>query len=120
MTTIDFAGYAVVSLPVSNLDKSERWYADTLGLTTINKLDDPLWCEMKTAVDGLLVGLAEVDKVRVGDAMLTLTVENLLAAREHLLDKKSDVSEIVTVDGVARMVTLLDPDGNALMLREQL
>jgi len=120
MTTICYSGDGLVSLPVSNLDKSERWYAKTLGLETTRKIDDPAWCEMATPVAGLSLGLAEVDRVRAGDSMLTLMVDDVVAAREQLLDRKADVSEVVIVDSVARVVTLMDPDGNALMLREDL
>lgn len=120
MTSIGFAGNGVISLPVDNLDKAERWYARVLGFSTTRKLDDPPWCEMSTPVAGIALGLAEVDKVRTGDAMLTLMVTDIAAAREALVAAKADVSDIITVDGVARVVTLLDPDGNALMLREEL
>lgn len=120
MADIDYSGYAVVSLPVSNLDKSERWYSRTLGMATTRKLEDPPWCEMSTAIDGVLLGLAEVDKVRVGDATLTLTVNDVNVARTQLIERGADVSEVLEIENVARVVTLLDLDGNALMLRETL
>lgn len=120
MTMIRYTGNGMISLPVDNLDKSERWFCETLGFATIRKLAEPPWCEMQSPAGSLTIGLAEVDRVRIGDAMLTLSVEDVAAARQSLLDKKADVGDVVTVDGVARVVTLLDRDGNALMLREEL
>ena len=118
MSSLGFGERAIISLPVSNLERSRRWYVEMLGLKAQRCLADPPWCELSTPVPGLLVGLAEVDPVRVGDAALTLTVRDLDAARSQLAEKGADVSAVIAVPGVARMVTLMDPDGNALMLRE--
>ena len=118
MSSLGFQGRAIISLPVSNLERSRRWYADMLGLQLERRLGEPPWCELKTPVPNLFLGLAEVDPVRVGDAVLTLAVRDVQAARRQLLEKGAEVSEAVHVPGVARMVTLMDPDGNAVMLRE--
>lgn len=120
MTNLNYTTSATVSLPVSDLEKSARWYQDVLGLELNRKLDNPPWCEFNTAVAGLTVGLAEVTKVRNGDVMLSLGVENLDTVIQRLSDLKVDISKPVSVDGVMRAITILDLDGNALMLRENL
>lgn len=120
MTSICFSGNGMISLPVDNLARSERWFREMLGFATVRRLEEPPWCEMQPPAGGPTIGLAEVHKVRTGDAMLTLGVEDLDAARQHLVERKVDVSEIVTIEGVARVVTVLDRDGNALMLREEI
>jgi catechol 2,3-dioxygenase-like lactoylglutathione lyase family enzyme len=115
---MNYNQHATISLPVADLKKSERWYCDVLGLTTTTRLNDPPWCELQTPVPGLSVGLAEVDKVRVGDSMLTLTVVDVDVARDQLLDKGADVSEIVNIGDITRVVSVMDPDGHTVMLRE--
>ena len=118
MSSLGFQGRAIISLPVSNLERSRRWYADRLSLQLERRLADPPWCELKTQVPNLLLGLAEVDPMRAGDAVLSLAVRDLQVARRQLQEEGADLSEVASVPGVARMITLLDPDGNALMLRE--
>lgn len=115
---LNYVGEAVVTLPVSNLRKAQRWYTQTLNLQTLRALDDPPWCEMTSSVDGLRIGLAEVEYIRPGGITLTLTVVNVDEARETLLAARVDVSDVVSVGDVTRVLSLLDPDGNPLMLRE--
>lgn len=113
-----YSGQAYISVPVSDIDKSEAWYQRILGLTTLRRLDEPPWCEMATPVDGLIVGLAEVSKINAGDIALTLVVEDLDDARQTLIDAKTAVSEVVEAGDNTRIFSALDPDGNTVMFRE--
>ena len=117
--TIKYTGQAVLALPVSNLDKARGWYLRVLGLREIRLLDTPPWCELETHVPGLTLGLAEVDPVRTGDAALTLEVEDLDLVHTKLCEAGEDISEITDKAALPRICTLLDPDGNAILLREK-
>ena len=55
-----------------------------------------------------------------GDTTPIFTVQNIERAAAALDSRQIATSEIVTVDGHARLLTLQDPDGNTLMLQEVL
>ena len=111
---------AVVSLPVRDVRKSSAWYQETFGFGVARTLDKPAWCELTTATDGLLIGLAQVQQAEPGDTTPIFTVRDIERAAAALDSRQIATSEIVTVDGHARLLTLQDPDGNTLMLQEVL
>ena len=118
MNSINYAGEVIVSLPVIDLVKSERWYRDVLRFETVRALEEPPWREMRAPLADITIGLAEVAEVRIGDITLSLAVENLENCRRVLSKARADISEIVEVEGVARVFSVLDPDGHTIMLRE--
>lgn len=120
MESLPYTRTALVSLPVTDIVKSERWYRDVLKFDTLRTLDIPPWCEMQTPVEGLMIGLAEVTVVRIGDTALTLSVVEIENCRKHLVKCGCDVSEIIEVDTIARVFSVLDPDGHTIMFRAQI
>lgn len=56
MSALGFQGRAIISLPVSNLERSRRWYADMLGLQPERRLADPDGnaLMLRECVDGVL------------------------------------------------------------------
>ena len=111
---------AVVSIPVRDVRKSSAWYQETFGFGVARALDEPAWCELTTNTDGLRIGLAQVQQAEPGDTTPIFTVRNIERAAAALDSRQIATSEIVTVEGHARLITLQDPDGNTLMLQEEL
>ena len=64
------------------------------------------------------IGLAEVQEVKRGGAVLVIEVEDIEAAIGALSELKVDASEITDVREIARVATLEDPDRHLLMLRQ--
>ena len=81
------------------------------------------WCELKSPVAGVNVGLSQVEKLpgRGGNAVLTWGVKNLDLAREALEAQGVRFDgESQTLPGMVKLATFFDPDDNCLMLYEDL
>jgi CreA protein len=122
MGKIEWGGESTAAVSVSDYDRSLAWYRDVLGFEPVFELEDYGWAQLRSPVDGLLVGIGQSEEVaQGGGATLTFTVRDIAAARGYL------EGEGVRFDGDTRQVadmvklaTFYDPDGNVLMLAEQL
>lgn len=120
--TLGYDGGLTCAMGVSDLDRAISWYKDRLGFELLYKLDDMGWCEMKSPVDRVNVGLSQVEKLEVkGGATLTFGVKNIDTARSALegAGVKFD-GDTITVPEMVRLATFFDPDGNKLMLYQSL
>ncbi len=121
-STIPFDGGLSCALNVTDLDKSIVWYGERLGFELMYKLDEMGWCELSSPVARVTVGLSQVESVEgKGGATLTFGVHNIDAAREEL--EASDVRFDGATETIPEMVmfaTFFDPDGNTLMLYQDL
>ena len=111
-------------LRVSDLSRALGWYQEVLGFEMLHHVAKTGWAELQTPVSGVRVGLTEVEAMPSpgGGAVLTFGVRDLGAARARL-DARDDVrfdGETCTIEGWVRLATIYDPDGNTLMLYEDL
>src|SRR2546423_13952738 len=74
----------VISIGVSDLERSIEWYRDLLGFELVYKLDEHGWCEVQSPLDGVSVGLGPTESPHVTGAVPTWTVKDIQAARGHL------------------------------------
>jgi catechol 2,3-dioxygenase-like lactoylglutathione lyase family enzyme len=85
LSKIEFRGTLVCSINVSDLDRSVRWYRDGLGFEEIYRMDDYGWCEMRSPINGVTIGLQRAESgFGPGGATLSFTVADIEAARKHL------------------------------------
>ena len=120
--TISYDGGLTCSLGVSSLDKSIAWYRGNLGFTLEYRTDEIGWCELKSPVDGVNMGLSENDSPGgKGGATLTFGVHDIEAAEAELKAKgiRTD-GPIQEIPGLVRLLTFYDPDDNAMMFYEVL
>jgi catechol 2,3-dioxygenase-like lactoylglutathione lyase family enzyme len=61
MSKIEYRGTLVCSINVSDLDRSIRWYRDGLGFEEIHRMEDYGWCEMRSPIDGVTIGLQRTE-----------------------------------------------------------
>jgi catechol 2,3-dioxygenase-like lactoylglutathione lyase family enzyme len=109
-----------VSVPVTDLERSTRFYAETLGLEQIGHGG---WPEFQL---GENVSLYLLDPTNIGQtfdgphtAPIALRVRDVEEAREAL-EAKGVVFAGETFDtGVCHMAHFHDPDGNTLMLHRR-
>ena len=111
-----------VSVPVTDLEGSKRFYAETLGLPSPN-LDDSGWPEFETGN----VSLYLMDPTNVGEQFagphtphIALRVpERGRGAAASWRRRVSSSRASILDTGVCHMAFFRDPDGNALMLHRR-
>ena len=119
---IEYDGRMTAALSVKDLDSAIPWYREVLGFELIYRLENWGWCELKTGVPGVSLGLGETDDVKTaGGATLTFNVTDIAAARGYLEQRgvrfDGETSEI---EGMVKLATFYDPDGNSFMLAQAL
>ena len=121
-SSLGYDGNISAALNVSDLDKSIAWYQAVLGFELLYRVDDMGWCELKTETKGVNVGLSVREEIKQGGgATLTFGVKDVVAARARLEAKNVKFDgEIQTVEGMVSLATFFDPDGNQLMLAQDL
>ena len=122
LTKIDYQGTLVCSINVSDLDRSVAWYREGLGFEEIYRMPEWGWCEMRSPVDGVTLGLQQADSgFGPGGATLAFAVGDVEAARRHLESLgarfEGDIVVIPGDNGV-KLANFFDPDGNPLTLAE--
>ena len=112
----------VISVGVCDYDRSLAWYRDVLGWEVVFELAEWKWAQLQSPVPGLLVGLGQSEQVKEGGgATLTFTVSDIDAAREYLEGQGVRFDgDTHQVEDMVKLATFYDPDGNALMLAQQL
>jgi CreA protein len=122
MGKIEWAGESTAALAVSDYGKALAWYRDVLGFEVVFELESWGWAQLQSPVTGLLVGIGQSEDVKQGGgATLTFTVDDIDGARAYLEGEGVRFDgETSQVEDMVRLATFYDPDGNALMLAEQL
>ena len=119
---IGYDGGLTCALGVTDLGRSIAWYGDILGFELLYRAEDIAWCELKTGVERVNVGLSQAEEAGgKGGATLTFGVEDIEAAKAEL-DSRSVRQDgpIRDIPGLVRLLTFYDPDDNALMLYQDL
>jgi catechol 2,3-dioxygenase-like lactoylglutathione lyase family enzyme len=106
-----------ISVPVRDMERSKRFYAETLGLPSPNR--DGGWPEFETGN----VSLYLMDPTNVGQefagphtAHIALRVTSVRDARAELEGKGVEFEGDILDTGVCHMAHFTDPDGNVMML----
>jgi predicted enzyme related to lactoylglutathione lyase len=121
-TKLDWNGGATGYVRVTDLDRSIRWYHEKLGFELIFKVDAIGWCELKSPLEKLSIGLLKSEKVEAGGgATLVFGVKDADAARKSLeaAGVKMQGPTIVH-EGYVKLVPFLDLDGNLFTLSQSL
>ncbi len=119
---LGFNGGLTCALKVTDLDTSLKWYQDVLGFKLLYRVEEIGWCELATEVSRVNVGLSQVEKCGGdGNAILTWGVKDIEHARKQLEEKSIRFDgPTQTIEGMVKLATFFDPDGNAMMLYEDL
>lgn len=122
MDKLNFQGSMTCAMQVKDLSKAMSWYQDVLGFKESFRLDDMGWGEVKAPSNGVTLGFSAVEQPQVeGGATITFEVADIECARQLLEEKdvKFD-GPIHTIEGVVKLTTFFDPDGNKLMFTQSL
>lgn len=121
MSVISLENTINLSMSVRDRHASAKWYADMLGFEVLYHADDVGWTELQTNTPGVTLGLGEQAAPSPGNCVPVFGIVDIESAR-HMLELagvKFDGDTIV-VEGMVKTATFYDPDGNALMLAEDL
>ena len=122
MSGLSYDGGLTCSLRVTDLDQSIAWYADKLGFSLLYRADEIGWCELSTGVARVNIGLSESQEAGgAGGATLTFGVTDIEAAKAAMdaAGVRQD-GPIQDIPGLVRLLTIFDPDDNALMLYQDM
>lgn len=117
----EYAQNVVISVGVSNFERSLEWYRDVLGFEPSYKLEQYGWGELKTPYPGIYIGLGQTEEVKPGTTTPTFTVKDIAAARAYLESHEVRFDgDTYEIDGMVKLATFYDPDGNSYMLAQNL
>lgn len=121
MPLVSLENTITIAISVKDRHLSAQWYNEKLGFELIYHADEAGWSELQTKTDGVTLGLGEQVEPSPGNSVPVFGVSDIRTARQSLeaADVKFD-GETMTVEGMVSTATFYDPDGNALMLAQNL
>jgi predicted enzyme related to lactoylglutathione lyase len=121
MPVVSLDNTITLALSVRDRHASADWYAANLGFELLYHMDDAGWSELKTLTEGVTLGLGEQSEPAPGNTVPVFGVADIAVARSAL--EKAGVrfdGPTETIEGMVSTATFYDPDGNALMLAQNL
>jgi catechol 2,3-dioxygenase-like lactoylglutathione lyase family enzyme len=103
----------------TNLRKSIDFYRDTLGLTLLDEVvheGELIWAEFD--IDGVTIAL-HTPEYGPPHGAVALAVDNVSAAVDELRLKGVSIAFGPMDSGVCHLATVLDPDGNSIILHRR-
>ena len=121
MPLVSLENTITLAMSVRDRHASAEWYRAKLGFELIRHVDEAGWSEMRTKTDGVTLGLGEQSEPSPGNTVPVFGVADIAAARRSLeaASVRFD-GDTETIEGMVSTATFYDPDGNALMLAEDL
>lgn len=121
MSVVTLQNTITLALSVKDRHASAAWYEKMLGFNVLYHADDVGWSEMTTMTDGVTLGLGEQAEPAPGNSVPVFGIDDIHAARTAL--EAAGVAfdgDTETIEGMVSTATFYDPDGNALMLAQDL
>ncbi|MEM9756077.1 MAG: VOC family protein [Pseudomonadota bacterium] len=110
-----------LAMSVRDRHASATWYAEMLGFDLIHHIDEAGWSEMQTKTRGVTLGLGEQAEPAPGNSVPVFGVADISVARGALEAAGVQFDGATeTIEGMVSTATFYDPDGNALMLAQDL
>jgi catechol 2,3-dioxygenase-like lactoylglutathione lyase family enzyme len=121
-SALGWDGGLTCALQVKDLHASLAWYRDVLGFEPLYVAEDIAWSELTTGVARVTVGLSQTETGGgSGGATLTFGVKDIAAAQAVLAAKGVPTDgDIQHIPGMVMLLTFYDPDGNVLMLYQDM
>ena len=121
MPVVSLEDTITIAISVRDRHASAEWYAGMLGFEALYHADEAGWSELQTKTPGVTLGLGEQAEPAPGNSVPVFGVSDLDTARRDLENASVKFDgETIVVEGMVKTATFFDPDGNALMLAEDL
>lgn len=110
---------------VKDIKKAVAFYTEVVGLKLTKFNEEFGWAELTGHEGGAMLGIAQqndTDPIAAGsNAVVTLSVQNLIKAKNELLQKGAKmIGEVLEIPGHVKLQSVVDHDGNHLQLVEVL
>lgn len=121
MSVVSLENTITLAISVKDRHASAKWYEEMLGFDVIYHADEAGWSELSTKTEGVTLGLGEQAEPQPGNSVPVFGIADIASARAALegagvkFDGPTD-----TVEGMVSTATFYDPDGNAMMLAQDL
>lgn len=117
-------GFYLAWIVVKDLDKAIDFYTNTVGLQLKELHQEFRWAEL-SGPEGAILGIGEENGQSEipagGNAVVTITVENMEQALEHFKSNGATlVGDVLEIPGHVKMQTFTDRDGNTLQLVQKI
>ncbi|RYH02220.1 VOC family protein [Salipiger sp. IMCC34102] len=121
MSVVALNNTITFAISVRDRYSSAQWYNQMLGFDLLYHMDDAGWSEMTTKTEGVTLGLGEQAEPAPGNTVPVFGVSDIEADRAALeaAGVRFD-GETETIEGMVSTATFYDPDGNALMIAQDL
>ncbi len=121
MSSVKLTTEITIAFSVSDRSKSADWYLKHFGFVVSATYPEMGWTELQTSTPGVTLGLGDMEAPNPGNCVPVFGVSDLDASRAILqaANVRFD-GETITVPGMTKIATLYDPDGNALMISQDL
>lgn len=121
MLPVSLENTITLAISVRDRHASAKWYSEMLGFELLHHIDEAGWSEMYTKTDGVTLGLGEQAEPAPGNTVPVFGVADIETARAALESAgvKFD-GDTETIEGMVSTATFYDPDGNAMMLAQDL
>ncbi len=108
------------SMGVKDMTASIAWYERVMQCELLYRADEIGWCEMKTPMAGVNIGLSQVESVvEGGGATNVFEVADIVQAKAHLdAEGVRQDGDIQHIPGLVKLLTFYDLDGNAFMFSQ--
>ena len=121
MPLVELDKTITLALSVRDRHASARWYEEHLGFQLLFHIDEAGWSEMQTNTEGVTLGLGEQSEPVPGNTVPVFGVADIATARAALENANVQFDgDTETIEGMVSTATFYDPDGNALMLAQDL
>ncbi|SFT82173.1 hypothetical protein SAMN05444141_103632 [Pseudovibrio denitrificans] len=121
MSLVSLENTITLSISVRDRHASAEWYSSMLGFELKHHIDEAGWSEMHTKTLGVTLGLGEQTEPKPGNTVPVFGVADIESARGAMegAGVKFD-GPTETIEGMVSIATFYDPDGNAMMLAQDL
>ncbi|MEM9550805.1 MAG: VOC family protein [Pseudomonadota bacterium] len=121
MAIVSLQNTITLAISVKDRHASAKWYGETLGFDVLYHSDEAGWSELTTMTEGVTLGLGEQTEPAPGNMVPVFGIDDIATARKDL--ESAGVrfdGPTETIEGMVSTATFYDPDGNALMLAQDL
>ncbi|WP_019962010.1 VOC family protein [Woodsholea maritima] len=121
MAVVSLDKTITLALSVRDRHASAQWYGQMLGFEVLYHADEAGWSELKTFTEGVTLGLGEQSEASPGNCVPVFGIGDIAAGRAALeAEGVRFDGPTQTIEGMVSTATFYDPDGNALMLAQDL